>query len=137
MEQLTPAGFVARFGAALALVLVTYNPSGYSFLHWCASIAGVQPLEVVAGLLLLGGWVFFAHATWRSLGSFGLLFALALCAAVVWLLVSWGWFSLHDRGVLTWLALAMLSLLLAIGVCWSQLRRRITGQVDVEETDHH
>jgi len=58
MEQLTPAGFLARFAAALALVLLSYNPSGYSFLHWCASIGGVQPLEVVAGLLLLGAGIF-------------------------------------------------------------------------------
>jgi hypothetical protein len=95
----------------------------------------VRPPQAIAALVLLGAWVFFAHATWRALGTAGLLFAAALCAAVIWLFVWWGWFSLRDTGVLTWIALAMLALLLAVGVSWSLVRRRITGQVDVEETD--
>ena len=33
MEKLTFTGFLLRAAFALALVLLTYNPSGYSFAH--------------------------------------------------------------------------------------------------------
>ena len=135
-ESLTPIGFLLRLGVAVALVAMTYNPTGHSYVHWVAgSLPNVSPLEALAGLLLLGGWGFFIHATWRSLGTTGVLFATALTAALIWLLVSWHWFSLKDTGVISWLALASLAILLAIGVSWSHIRRRVTGQTDVDEVD--
>jgi len=137
MDRITLSGFLLRLLAAAVLVIVTYNPGSYSYLHWVAvSFPKIEPLQAVAGLLLLGGWAFFAHATWRSLGTFGVLLATALCAALVWLLVSWGWIRLGDGGVLGWVADAMIAVLLAIGVSWSLVERRVTGQVVVDEGDH-
>ncbi len=135
-ESLTPRGFLLRLLVAVALVAMTYNPTGHSYVHWVAgTFPSVNPLEAVAGLLLLGAWGFFIHATWRSLGTTGVLFAAALSGALIWLLVSWHWFSLKDTGVISWLALASLAVLLAIGVSWSHIRRRVTGQTDVDEVD--
>jgi len=134
MDRLTLGGFLTRLLASALLVVLTYNPAGYSYLHWVATtLPKVGPLQAIAGLVLLGGWAFFAHATWRSLGTFGVLLATALCAALVWLLVSWGWIQLGTGGVLGWIADAVLALLLAIGVSWSLVERRVTGQVVVDE----
>lgn len=137
MESLTPRGFLMRLAAAVALVAMTYNPTGHSYVHWLAtSLPSVSPLQAVAGLLLLGGWGFFIHATFRSLGTIGVLFATALTAALIWLLASWGWFSLKDTGVISWLGLAAVAIVLAVGVSWSHIRKRVTGQTDVDEVDH-
>jgi len=129
MERLTLTGFLLRLASALVLVTVTWNPTGTSYVHF----PKVEPLEAVIGLILLGGWAFSVHATWRSLGQFGVLLAVAIFAAAVWLLVSQGWLDLSHGGVIGWLAVVLLSLLMTIGLCWSIVQRRVTGQVNVEE----
>ena len=134
MDRLNLGGFLLRLAAAALLVVLTWNPSGRSYLHWAAAtFPKVEPLQAIAGLLLLGAWGFFAHSTWRSLGTFGVLLAAGLCAATVWLFVSWGWIRLSEPGAVGWLADAMLAVLLAIGVSWSLVERRVTGQVVVDE----
>jgi hypothetical protein len=43
----------------------------------------VQPLELIAGLVLLGLWVFFMSSTLQAMGgAFGLVLLMALFAAV-------------------------------------------------------
>jgi hypothetical protein len=136
MEQLTLRGFLLRLAAAAGLVALSYNPTGHSYVHWAAgTFPKLDPPQAIAGLCLIGAWGFFAHATWRSLGTAGIVLGTALGAAVVWLLASWGWLSLKDAGVISWVVLAMLAVLLAVGVSWSHIRRRITGQTDVDEVD--
>jgi len=121
---------------ALVLVFLTFNPSGYSFVHMVAgSFPKVTPVEAVCGILLLIGWFVFLSATVRAIGMIGLLLALALFAALIWLVVSWGWLSLDDRNVITWIALVVLSLILAIGMSWSHLYQRWSGQATVDEVD--
>jgi hypothetical protein len=57
VEKLTFTGFLIRVAFALALVLLTYNPSGYSFVHMLQTgFPAITPLEAVLGLLLLIGW---------------------------------------------------------------------------------
>ena len=136
MDQITLNGFLARLGASLALVAATFNPTGHSFIHWIAgTFPAVSPIQAIAGLVLLGAWVFFVHATWRALGSFGVLLGTALCAAIIWWLVSIGWLRLTNHNVLSWVILFLLSLILAIGVSFSIVQRRVTGQVAVDEVE--
>jgi Family of unknown function (DUF6524) len=135
-SQLTVKGFAYRLVAATALVLLTFNPSGWSYAHWLnANLRQISPPHALAGLALIVGWAFFVHSTLRSIGTPGLLVGAAFFAALVWLFVSWGWLSLADHNAITWVALAMISLLLAIGVSWSHLRRRVAGQTDVDDVD--
>jgi hypothetical protein len=93
----------------------------------------IQPLQALAGVGLIAGWAFFVNSTARSLGTFGVLIAAAFFGVLVWLFVTWGWFSLKDTGVLTWVILLMLAFLLAIGLSWSHIRRRVAGQADVDQ----
>ena len=128
------AGVLARVLAALALVLATFNPSGHSYSHWLASgFPHVTPAQVVVGLVLLIGWVVYVTATLRSLGLFGVTLLLALIAALVWLAVQNGWLHLTGGAALAWIAVVTVGLILGVGMCWSFVRRRLSGQTDVDE----
>jgi len=130
------SNFFIRLLVAAFLVFATYNPSGYSWVHWLQqSDNKLDPLIVVAGVLLLIGWVIFLNATARSLGFFGSLLVLMLFGSLLWAMVSYGWLSLDNPSTLSWVALTLLALLLAIGVSWSHVRRRLTGQVDVDDVE--
>ena len=104
MEKLTFAGFLLRAAFALALVLLTFNPSGYSYAHMLqAGFPAVTPLEAVLGVVLLIGWFVFLRATLSSIGPLGMVLALALFAALIWLIVSWGWVKLSNTGAIVWI----------------------------------
>ena len=121
---------------ALALVLLTYNPSGYSYVHMLqAGFPKITPLEAVLGIVLLIGWFVFLRATLSSIGPLGMVLLLALFAALIWLIVSWGWVKLSDTGAIVWISLVVLSLILAVGMSWSYLYRRWSGQATVEDAD--
>jgi len=135
-DQLSLSGFLLRAVFSLLLVLATFNPSGYSYVHMVAAdFPAITPLEAVCGLLLLIGWIVFLGATLKSIGLLGMALAFALCAALIWLVMSWGWVSLEDTHALTWIGLIILALILAIGMSWSHLYRRWTGQTTVDEVN--
>jgi hypothetical protein len=84
-ESIGFSGIATRFVAALLLVVLTYNPSGWSYVHWAArEWASLSPPVVLAGIALLIGWGIYVGATARSLGMLGTLLFGALFAALVW-----------------------------------------------------
>ena len=85
--------------------------------------------------LSLGGWIVFVRATMRSLGAGGVVLSLLVAAALIWLFVSWGWIDLASAGALTWVTLVITAIVLAIGMSWSHIRRRLSGQADVDEIE--
>jgi hypothetical protein len=134
VNRLTVGGLMARFLASLVLVLATYNPTGFSFVGWLAgNFPHVQPIQAVVGLALLGLWIFFVHATWRSLGTLGVSLGLAFFAAVIWLISSWGWLNSSSHAALTWMALIIIACMLTLGLCWALVRVRVSGQAVIEE----
>jgi len=136
MGRLTMGGLLGRFLASLALVLATYNPSGVSFVSWLAgNFPHLQPLQAVVGLVLLAVWIFFIHATWRSLGTLGVALGLAFFAAVIWLISSWGWLNTSSHTAMIWVALFFIACMLTVGLCWALIRVRVSGQPVVEEVD--
>jgi hypothetical protein len=136
MERLTISGFLLRLAFAFVLVIATYNPSGHSYLHWLmGGLPKLTAYQALAGVALLIAWVIYARATMRALGRFGLLLAAVALAVIIWVLVSMGWLDLANRGVLGWILLVMLAIVLAIGMSWSLVQRRLTGQADVDDVD--
>jgi hypothetical protein len=117
---------------AVALVLLTFNPSGYSFAHWLFEANVDVAAKVLAGVALLIGWVMCIRTAFVALGTVGLVLGAALFAAAVWLLVDKGMLSLSGVASLTWVALVSLGLLLGIGLSWSLIRARTTGQIEVD-----
>jgi Family of unknown function (DUF6524) len=134
MGRLTFGGLLIRFAAALLLVLATYNPAGISFVSWVAAVfPHATPIQALVGVVLLGFWIFFAHATWRSLGTLGIALGLAFFAALVWLISSWGWLQTSNGAAITWIVLIAVACLLTAGLCWALIRVRVSGQAVVEE----
>lgn len=124
------SSFVVRWLVALFLVLATYNPSGYSYVHWVLQLAtDLWAFKILAGILLLVIYLLFWLATLRALGWPGIAIAAALSTAVTWALADLG--ALDALGpTLPMIALIVLANVLAIGVSWSHIRQRISGQVD-------
>lgn len=129
--------FMLRLVFALLLVFGTWNPTDWSYLGWLIGDDGIrlEPLVVIVGLVLLIGWIIYLRATFMSMGWLGVILGAALFAAVIWLFVDLGWLTLDDPGMISWLVLVLLSLLLAVGISWSHIRRRLTGQIDVDEIE--
>ncbi len=135
--------FVIRFVAALVLVFATYNPiDGWSYYDWALEpVLGFSEgtpfsaFKALLGLILIIGWAIFIRATHRSLGPLGLVLAVAFFVVLFWLLIDQGWISLDNTNVLTWLILIALAGVMAVGMSWSHIRRRMSGQLDVDETD--
>jgi hypothetical protein len=135
--NLTATGVLLRFIFALLLVLLTYNPSGYSYFHWAHETWNqITPYLAIAGLVLIIGWGFYLNATFNSLGAVGVVLFVALFGCLVWLLIYWGWLSVKDVSALTWVIEILLAMFLTVGMCWSHFSRRMSGQVDVDETDN-
>ena len=126
-------GILLRILAAVALVLLSFNPSGWSYHHWAMTDLGAfSPAKAIVGAVILAAWVLYVRAAFHALGVLGVAFSLLVCAAVVWLLADWGWLEPTQPRTLAWIALVALGLVLGFGLSWSILRRRLTGQVDVE-----
>lgn len=135
-ESLGLGGFFGRFLFALALVFATFNPSGYSFYHWATAQWNAAPaLVALGGVVLLIGWAIFLRATLRSLGILGVALVVAFFAILVWVAVSYGWLELENTRALVWIVLVIVAAVLALGISWSHLRRRLSGQADVDEVD--
>ena len=128
--------FVLRWLTAFALLAATYNPTSFNYVKWVMT-QGERPvsLMVLAGLLLLIGYIIYLRGTLRSIGGFGMLLVLALVGAVLWVLYDFGVLSLDNTGLNVWLGLLALSLVLGVGLSWSHVRRALSGQADMDDVD--
>ena len=136
MRGITWSGFLLRLLAAAVLVFATYNPSGTSYYHWLSdNFSSPTPMLALVGILLLIGWTVYLRATGRSLGAFGLFLAAAFFGVLVWMVIDWGWISPDSVETMTWIIEFVLCGVLAVGISWSHIRRRMTGQVDVDEIE--
>jgi hypothetical protein len=143
-EGIGVSGFTTRLAVALVLVYATFNPWGWSYVHWLlgtigsddpASLLASPAAKFVAGVVLAIGWIVYANAARSSLGGVGISLVIALCAGVIWLLVDQEVVTARSVPMLTHLGLLVVALVLAIGLSWSHVRRRLTGQVDTDEVD--
>lgn len=137
-KEIDAAGFFLRFLGALALVLLTFNPSGYSAYHWITAAIGAGafgPIHAIAIVLLIIGWVIVIVATRQSLDTLGVVLASLALAAIVWLLIDVGILSAGSVSAVTWIVLVCLAVVLTVGMTWAHIWRRMTGQVSVEDVD--
>lgn len=129
-------GFLARLAGAIALVLATYNPEGYSYYHWAlARLPEFSVLKGFIGVVLLIGWAIYLRATVHSLGAIGGLLAVAFFGTLLWLVWDSGIFPKESVRFAAYLVLLLVAGVLSIGISWSHVRRRITGQIDVDDND--
>jgi hypothetical protein len=134
--EMSWSGIGLRFLIALFIVFLTYNPEGYSYLDWVfTKDSGSIPLKIFAGIVLLIGWAIYIRATRRSLGMVGVLIAIAFFAALLWLLIDFHIVPANSVRAVTYIILFIIACLLATGLCWSHIRRRLSGQVDVDDME--
>lgn len=134
MKTITSSGIAIRFIFALVMVFASYNPSGYSYYHWLlSSISEPSPWLALAAIVLIIGWVIYVRASLKSLGPIGLSLAAILVAIIIWALIDIGLISIEQPTVFVWLLELFIAAILCLGMSWSHIRRRLSGQVDVDE----
>ena len=130
--------FIWRWAGSIILVLATYNPSGHSYLHWVKAAFSADSLgahHFFMGCILLAGWTILTVATANSLGKLGALLVAALIGTAMWSLAQIGLVHAETTTALIWLLLLALATLLAVGLSWSHLWRRLSGQLEVDDND--
>ncbi len=127
------SSIVPRVAFAVALVLLTWNPSGWSYVDWALrDRSAFDAVKAFFGVLLFGGWVFCVRSAWVSLGAVGLVLVGALLATVVWMLVQFGVVEPGSTKTLLWIVLVAVGVVLGVGLSWSKVRQRATGQVEAD-----
>jgi Family of unknown function (DUF6524) len=125
----TLASFFIRWLAITALVFATYNPSGYSYLHWLAEWQQEElALKVAVGLVIFGLFWLTLVAAWLVLRLIGVL----LLTGIVLSLMITGWqlgLVPPTSASVQYLLLGMLATALTFGVSYGHIRYRLTGQV--------
>ena len=135
-NEMSWLGIGIRFLIALVLVFASYNPSGYSFFDWVLQEnTGNIAFKIFVGVVLIIGWAIYIRATRRSLGIIGISLAIAFFGALLWLLIDLNIIPANTATAITYIVLFIIGCLLATGMCWSHLRRRMTGQIDVDEIE--
>jgi hypothetical protein len=134
----TLVSFLLRFALALLLVLATYNPTAYSFIDWFWVALGDGTLDAIhffVAVLLVAGWSILIRATFNAMGGFGLTLGVVIFAALIWLLIDLGILSGSGMAYYTWIILVGLAAILTVGLSWSHIWRRLTGQYTVDDVD--
>ncbi|RUS63278.1 hypothetical protein EGN72_05310 [Pseudorhodobacter sp. E13] len=129
-------GILLRWFGAFALLSASYNPTNWNFYRWAEVNYSAQlPLTVLLGLILAVCYIIYIGATLRSLGAFGMVLVAAVFAALIWVLVDWQILTTGNSALNIWLGILALSLVLGIGLSWSILWQRLSGQATVDEVD--
>lgn len=129
-------GIFLRWLGAFVLLAATYNPTEWNFVRWAESNWSSQmPLTLLLGLLLGVGYLVYVGATLRSIGAFGIVLVAAIVGALVWVLIDYGVLTLQNPQLNLWLGLFALSVVLGIGLSWSIIRQRLSGQATVDEVE--
>ncbi len=151
-EQFGARHALTRLAFAFVLVFATYNPFGYSYFDWLIASERQQwslqlPLlgevfvpyvtisaeKILAGLLLLAGWIISIRATSRSIGL-GALLIVGIVLTIAWMAINRGWIEVNFT-VIAVIINIVTATVLGIGLSWSHFRRRISGQTDVDDID--
>jgi hypothetical protein len=130
------AGLLLRFAAALALVLLTWNPSFWNFSEWAAAnLTTNLPVVALVGVIFLILYIVFLTATFRSIGVLGVVLVVALAGAIDWVLIDYGIIASGNPTALTWVGLITIALVMGVGMSWAIIWRRISGQLEVDDND--
>ena len=129
-------GFILRWLVAFGLLSATFNPTEWNYASWVqGNFSDQMPLAVLLGLLLFVGYIIYLRATLRSIGAFGMIMVMAIVGALLWVLYDYGLLTVTDTSEIVWLGLLTMSFVLGIGLSWSHVRRRLSGQADMDDVD--
>ena len=136
VKPISAAGIGTRFVVAFGLVSLSWNPTPVNYVRWAVDQGtSLTPVVVLAGLVLLVGWVVFLRATIRSLGPIGIGLALAIASVLLWTIIYYNVIDPSNSIALRWVLLFLLAAILTAGMSWSHLRRRWSGQADIDDVE--
>lgn len=127
----TPLGFLSRWLGAMFVVMATYNPSGVSYYHWLIDMDDTRwSLKALVGLIMAIFNMFFLLISLRSMRRGGLLTAAIFGLVMIWTLRDYGY--LQSISFWTWITLMLTGIgsILGLGLSWSHIRGRLSGQAD-------
>jgi len=128
--------FIVRFIFAIIVVFATYNPEGHSYFHWVyEDLPAFSVLKAFIGVVLLICWIILIRATLGSLGAIGIILAAAFFGLAIWLIIDVFGLSTDSFRIIAYIISIMLASVLSIGISWSHVRRRLSGQVDTDEIE--
>jgi hypothetical protein len=124
-------GIIVRWLMSMFVVFAIFNPSGYSYVHWVLTPSN-EPwsLKILVGMVLASIMTTFGRSVARSLGRAGVLATSGLFIAATWTLVDLGVLRDLTNGTYVTIALVIVASILAVGLSWSHVTMRVTGQVD-------
>lgn len=131
-----PVNFLLRWLSTLFLVFSTYNPSGRSFFHWAKSGEAPATMVAVIAILLISGYAFLIRSTWRSIKPGGALLITLFLVFFNVMLIDLGLVAVSVEWVIPVMCLTSISVLLAVGVSFSAIRARLSGQIDSDDVGH-
>lgn len=122
-----------RWLLVAGIVFATYNPSGRSFFHWAPEADVDFSLKLAVGLVLLTANLTLLNLALRSLGYIGTFLVAISTISIAVTLERLELVRLETRDSLVLYIILFLTLALTLGVCWSAIRTRISGQVDSDD----
>ncbi len=120
-------GWFLRFVGVLALVVVTWNPEGRSYVHWVSDFetgswrAAITAPKAFLGVVLTIGWVAAFTISWKSLGVVATGLLGALIGTGLWMVIDWSGAALSGRAI-SWIVLVAIAVMLATAMSWASLR---------------
>ena len=132
VQGISWSGVAVRVVLAVLLVLITFNTSGASFYHWLATPpVGITAIEAFLGVALLVAWVVCLRTAYVALGTLGLVLGCLLLGSFVWLLFDVHLLHSSGREMMVRVGLIVFGAVLGLGLSWSLVRARTTGQIEV------
>jgi Family of unknown function (DUF6524) len=129
-------GILLRWLGAFLLLAAIFNPTRWNYVTWArTNWADQMPLIVFTGLILAVVAMVYLVSTMRSIGILGAIVIVAIFGAGLWVLTDWGLLGLQNSALNIWLGIFALSLILGIGMSWSILRQRLSGQQTTDEVN--
>lgn len=123
--------FFTRFMYLFVLVLITYNPSNYSIIHWMQT--ELTPLSIGSGIILIILWSVVLWFVYLGSGFIGLFMGSTIISLLLWMAKDIGLIHFENALFNVILAEISLSLLFTLGLSWAHIRRRISGQLSTDD----
>src|SRR3546814_19547404 len=120
-DLLSFLGLLLRVLAPLAIVLATYNPTGYCFYTWFmdAMAAGeLGGIHFLALAVLVICWSILLIATWNDIDTYGVILVFARLAAIIWVLNDWGMLRTDQGNTYTWIVRVCRAITRQEGAWW-------------------
>lgn len=128
--------FLIRWLFIFGLLVATYNPTGYSYVHWLlVADSEYIPVKIFVGLILALLLWFIWRMVMRTMRGLGAMLGVLFFSSLTWMLESQGLFP-RSLPVIFVLLQAWVSAWFAVGLSIVLFRQHIAGHVTAVDEVH-